>query len=424
MEIIVYSETTEDTVKRNLGKPEYSYYFVLKQFLPVLEELGKVISVRDPETEVDPIYSEARRTSEDCVFLSFAPPHKTSTNLECPTIPVFAWEFDTIPTETWERDPRHDWCHVLRKAGAAITHSHYSMEAIQRSLGPNFPAVAIPAPSWDLMAGIRASSNGRGLKRNTCLDVRGEIIDSAEIDFQNLDPLDLEGPHRVENYDYAVSIIRERDAQLQQRNADCAHAESIVRQRDAQLTRRNKEFARAEVLFRERDAQLTYAESVVRERDTQLAKRNEEFAHAEAVIREKDEQLARRNEDFAHAEAVIRERDEQLAKRNEEFAHAEAVIRERDEQLARRNEEFAHAEAVIRERDEQLAKRNKEIAHAESVVRERDAQLAKRNEEFAHAESIIRDQQDFIDRIQSTLLGRLATRLALRQAESEDHRPD
>jgi len=402
MKIIVYSETTEHTVKQNLGRPEYSYYFVLKQFLPVLEELGGVIVVHDPETEVDPIYEAARRTGEDCVFLSFAPPHKTTTNLQCRTIPVFAWEFDTIPTETWERDPRHDWRYLLTKVGAAITHSRYTVEAIQRSLGPDFPVVAIPAPSWDLMAGIRASSSGRGPKHNTCLDVRGEIIDSAEIDFQNLDPLDLEGPHRVENYDYAVSIIRERDAQLRQRNADCAHAESIVRERDTQLARRSIEFAQAEALIRERDEQVAYAESVVRERDAQLAKRNEELTHAEAVISERDEQLARRNEEFAHAESVVRERDAQLAKRNEEFAHAESVVRERDTQLVKRNEEFAHAE---------------------SVVRERDAQLAKRNEEFAHAESIIRDQQDFIDRIQSTLFGRLARKLALRQAESEDHHP-
>ena len=53
MIIIVYSETTESLLETWLGKPEYSYYFVLKEFRPVLEKLGRVVTVADPEREVD-----------------------------------------------------------------------------------------------------------------------------------------------------------------------------------------------------------------------------------------------------------------------------------------------------------------------------------------------------------------------------------
>ena len=39
MLIIIYSETNQSNILENLGKPEYSYYFVLKEFRPVLERL-------------------------------------------------------------------------------------------------------------------------------------------------------------------------------------------------------------------------------------------------------------------------------------------------------------------------------------------------------------------------------------------------
>lgn len=36
MKILVHSEISAATIARSLGLPDYSYYFVLKEFLPVL----------------------------------------------------------------------------------------------------------------------------------------------------------------------------------------------------------------------------------------------------------------------------------------------------------------------------------------------------------------------------------------------------
>src|SRR5690606_11387172 len=85
MRILVYSDTNASTIRNSLGAPEYSYYFVLKEFLPALRELGEVVVVSDPGVEVDPLYRESRERGQACVFLSFSPPHKTQANLECPT---------------------------------------------------------------------------------------------------------------------------------------------------------------------------------------------------------------------------------------------------------------------------------------------------------------------------------------------------
>jgi hypothetical protein len=43
MVISVYSETNAALIERNLGESEYSYYFVLKAFLRIPEQIGRVV---------------------------------------------------------------------------------------------------------------------------------------------------------------------------------------------------------------------------------------------------------------------------------------------------------------------------------------------------------------------------------------------
>src|SRR5690606_12452168 len=117
------------------GQSEYSYYFVLKEFLPALRALGEVCIVTDPHAEADELYRQATAAGDACVLLAFTPPHKTPLGLRCPTIPVLAWEFDTIPNEHWQKDRKQDWRHALGRCGRAITHSGMTLEAIRREMG-------------------------------------------------------------------------------------------------------------------------------------------------------------------------------------------------------------------------------------------------------------------------------------------------
>jgi len=182
MIIIVYSETTESLLETRLGKPEYSYYFVLKEFRPVLETLGRIVTVADPEREVDPIYAEAQRNGEDCVFLSFAPPHLTALGLQCPTIPVFAWEFETLPDETWFGEPEQDWRYVLDKVGRAITHSETTVRTIKAAMGEDYPIASVAAPVFDRFAKLREARPASLAAKGTRLDVTGTVIDTKSFD--------------------------------------------------------------------------------------------------------------------------------------------------------------------------------------------------------------------------------------------------
>lgn len=156
MKFLVYSEINADNISHSLGLPDYSYYFVLRDFKSVLEMLGEVIVIGDPALEVDHHYDMATANREACVFLSFTPPHNTCLGLRCPTIPVFAWEFDSIPNEHWLNDPRQDWCHVLKTCGSAITHSELTVRAVKEKLGADFPIISIPSPVWDRFSKLRS----------------------------------------------------------------------------------------------------------------------------------------------------------------------------------------------------------------------------------------------------------------------------
>ena len=204
MLIIIYSETNQSNILESLGKPEYSYYFVLKEFRPVLARLGRVVEVTRPDEEVDQLYADCLERDEDCVFLSFSPPHRTAAHYACPTIAVFAWEFSTIPTESWQGEPRHDWRVVLGATGMAITHSSFTVKAVREVMGADFPITAIAAPVWDRFAARGAVLAKRAVVDHLRLQLRGLLIDSRMIDLQPYGPpahrvgtpLGLEGPPR------------------------------------------------------------------------------------------------------------------------------------------------------------------------------------------------------------------------------------
>lgn len=181
MKFLVYSQVTAARIATSMGLPEYSYYFVLRDFLPVLRNLGEVLVVEQPEVEVDRLYDQACAAGERCLFLSFSPPQKTPTDLRCPTIPVFAWEFDSIPNEHWLDEVNQDWSHVLGKCGSAITHSQMIVDAVRKEMGAQYPIVSIPSPVWDNFTDFRALPASLPLADKVVIQVHsGVVVDSHD----------------------------------------------------------------------------------------------------------------------------------------------------------------------------------------------------------------------------------------------------
>lgn len=187
MIFIEHSSYSDATIQDNFGAPEYSYHFVMKAFQPVLDRLGTRIEVRDAGQEVDPIFAAAQARGEDCVYLSFSPPQKTRLGLACPTVPVFAWEYDTIPHESWSGDPRHDWRYVLSRSQAALTLCSATAQAVRRAMGDDYPIWVTPAPVFDRFAARR--TDAPGWRAPFTLDIEGAAaISAGEVDLTPFRP--------------------------------------------------------------------------------------------------------------------------------------------------------------------------------------------------------------------------------------------
>lgn len=148
MRLLVYCPVPPRQVQESLGLPEYSYVFVAERFRPVLDQLGEVREVADAAA-AEAEFARARTDGEPCVLIAFAPPNRAPVDLGGPTVSLFAWEFETIPTETWGDDPLQDWRRALAAHGSAICLSTHTREAVLAAMGDDFPVTALPAPIHD-----------------------------------------------------------------------------------------------------------------------------------------------------------------------------------------------------------------------------------------------------------------------------------
>jgi hypothetical protein len=149
--ILIGSKINQGSIQRSLGKPEYSYFFLMKEFIPALQRLGTVVEVRSLD-EVDALYDQHGAQGRKVIFLSFSPPQQTPLGLRCPTVPVFAWEFDSIPDVAWEGDPRNDWRYVFERIQGCIATSREAANLVGEATRGRLPVLAAPAPVWERFA--------------------------------------------------------------------------------------------------------------------------------------------------------------------------------------------------------------------------------------------------------------------------------
>ncbi len=139
----LYAAHNEKNIRDKLGKSDYSYWFVLKYFETLMSQLGDTdvlfeSPVRPPNLDL-----------EKDILLVFAPPHKIPLEALHYAIHAFAWEFDTIPSESWLDEDRNNWYHVFRNSPGAITHCQFSADQVKKEIGEDYPIAVIPAPLWD-----------------------------------------------------------------------------------------------------------------------------------------------------------------------------------------------------------------------------------------------------------------------------------
>ncbi|MCB0918999.1 MAG: glycosyltransferase [Actinobacteria bacterium] len=169
-----------------MGRPDYSYRVLLDYFLPVLERLGTVHVVA-PEVNPDrDDWAPDHAGDSQSRVLVFAPPHAAAANWPYPAFLVLAFEFDRIPDESWDDNPRTDWTRVLTGYDGVIALSSNAFDAVRNAMGPSYPVHLVPTPVFDRIG------PGDDLPRGiTC---RGDVLDSRRLVIHD-DGLEIVEPH-------------------------------------------------------------------------------------------------------------------------------------------------------------------------------------------------------------------------------------
>ncbi|CAH0992274.1 hypothetical protein SIN8267_02393 [Sinobacterium norvegicum] len=177
MKFLLYTKVNERNVKHSLGMPEYSYYFVYKEFKDVFSEFGEIVTVHSKE-EIATNYELSTANGVDCVVVFFCPPHVAPDVYPLKAFCVLAWEFDTIPNESWDGDKRNDWRYVLDRHIGLICLSSHTREVVRKEMGADYHVSDIAVPVWDSYAAELPENSVLATERSLKLDVEGNVIDS------------------------------------------------------------------------------------------------------------------------------------------------------------------------------------------------------------------------------------------------------
>ena len=166
-----------------MGGVDYSYYFVLKAYVSLLETIGDVQIIDSLDKEFATECRKSVSKGVQCYLLAFAPPHKIPYGLPCPVVPVFTWEYSSIPNRDFTSDPRNSWPHALNQFGQALTHSYYTKQVVKTDMqetDENFAIESIPAPLWDSYEVLRNQARNREALKDCMIAFRTTVIDSYD----------------------------------------------------------------------------------------------------------------------------------------------------------------------------------------------------------------------------------------------------
>ncbi len=126
-----------------LGNDCYSYHFVQRAFLPLLQRWGTVEETTPADLAA--ACDRARRDGREPVHVSFLPPQYMPLAEGIPNLCVPFWEYPDIPAHDVGGDPQRNWLRVINRLTAVIAACDFTREAFRRA-GATLPIHLAPVP--------------------------------------------------------------------------------------------------------------------------------------------------------------------------------------------------------------------------------------------------------------------------------------
>lgn len=132
-------------IKKSLGSPAYSYFFVLEALAPVLERLGTVRILESPESSLPFAAARAEADGYQPIHLAINPPQDVYLTPAVPNVIFPFWEFPDIPDREFGFDTRQNWVRVCNRADLIVTACRFTADAFLRS-DIHCPVAVAPVP--------------------------------------------------------------------------------------------------------------------------------------------------------------------------------------------------------------------------------------------------------------------------------------
>lgn len=143
--IFTTSSFTDREMPDRCGDDCYSYFFVQRAFLPLLERFGAVEEVAGPRVGLDEAVANARRRRLTPLHLSFLPPQYMPLAGDAPNIAFPFWEYPDIPDYDVAGKPENNWARMANRLDLLVTACEFTRDAFRRA-GVNTPAHVVPVP--------------------------------------------------------------------------------------------------------------------------------------------------------------------------------------------------------------------------------------------------------------------------------------
>ena len=150
---LVSSPSRLGDLPNKLGLADYSYGFVVKSLVPVLERLGQWRQVTAPESRLIHVAAQAIEEGFRPVHLAVMPVQSAYLTPAVPTILFPFWEFPRIPDQDFGWETRHNWARVARRASMIVTACEMTAGSFRRA-GVTCPVEVVPVPVAERNFGV------------------------------------------------------------------------------------------------------------------------------------------------------------------------------------------------------------------------------------------------------------------------------
>ncbi len=144
-EILTTSSFTSGEMPNRCGDDCYSYFFVQRAFLPLLNRWGEVREIEQPAARLDEAAAAARARQTAPLHLSFLPPQYMPLAADSPNIAFPFWEYPDIPNYDVGGKASNNWLRLAERVDALLTACEFTRDAFRRA-GARVPMHLVPVP--------------------------------------------------------------------------------------------------------------------------------------------------------------------------------------------------------------------------------------------------------------------------------------